>query len=87
MIRVTLLSKDDCSLCDHAKDVLARVGRDHALVIESVALESEEGQRLAANAGVVFAPGVLLDGAPFSHGRLSEGKLRKELEKLRKVAG
>jgi ABC-type Fe3+/spermidine/putrescine transport system ATPase subunit len=56
-------------------------------VVETVALESKEGQRLAAGAGVVFAPGVLLDGEPFSHGRLSEGKLRKELEKLHRVTG
>jgi len=87
LIRVTLLSKEECSLCDHAKEVLGRVGRDHALVVETVALESEEGQRLAANAGMVFAPGVLLDGEPFAHGRLSEGKLRKKLEKLHKVTG
>jgi len=28
---------------------------------------------------VLFAPGVLLDGHPFSFGRLSERKLRKAL--------
>lgn len=85
MIRVTLLSKEDCSLCQHAKELLDRVGRDHPMTVETVALESAEGRSLATDAGVIFAPGVLLDGKPFSHGRLSEGKLRKELEKSRKA--
>jgi len=44
-----------------------------------VDLASAEGARLGAAAGVLFAPGVLLDGKPFSHGRLSERKLRRAL--------
>lgn len=77
--RITLLTQPDCSLCEHAKEVLDRVGADLALHIDTVDLTSAEGQRLAAYAHVVFAPGVLLDGAPFSHGRLSERRLRKAL--------
>ncbi|MHB8507943.1 MAG: glutaredoxin family protein [Candidatus Dormibacteria bacterium] len=80
---MTLLSKGDCNLCEHAKEVLERVGLDHPMRVEVIPLESPEGRRLAANAGLIFAPGVLLDGKPFSHGRLSEAKLRKELEKPR----
>ncbi|MGH9119880.1 MAG: hypothetical protein ACRD0A_19005 [Acidimicrobiales bacterium] len=34
---------------------------------------------MAAAAGMAFPPGVLLDGEPFSYGRLSERKLRREL--------
>ena len=77
--RVTLLTQPDCSLCEHAKQVLARVGADVALRIETVDLASGEGERLAAYAHIMFAPGVLIDGAPFSHGRLSERRLRKAL--------
>lgn len=29
--------------------------------------------------GILFAPGVLVDGAPFSYGRRSERKLRRHL--------
>jgi hypothetical protein len=29
----------------------------------------------------MFAPGVLVDGEPFSYGRLSERKLRRELRR------
>lgn len=77
--RVTLLTKNDCALCDHAKQVLARVGADHPLNVTEVDLDSEEGRRVAVDAGVLFAPGVLLDGRPFAYGRLSERKLRKVL--------
>ena len=39
-----------------------------------------EGQAVATEAGLQFPPGLLLDGEPFSHGRLSENKLRRALE-------
>ncbi len=77
--RITLLTQPDCSLCEHAKEVLDQVGADVALHIDTVELASAEGQRLAAYAHVMFAPGVLIDGVPFSHGRLSERRLRKAL--------
>lgn len=76
---ITLLTQDDCRLCDHAKEVLARVGQDHPLRIEEIDLGSQQGRALATRAGVMFAPGVLVDGASFGFGRLSERKLRKAL--------
>ncbi|MFF4756421.1 glutaredoxin family protein [Streptomyces sp. NPDC002514] len=79
--QITLLTQTDCSLCEHAKEVLAKVAEDHPLTITETALTSEEGQRLGMRAGVIFAPGVLLDGVLFSYGRLSERRLRKTLEK------
>ncbi|MHB9858153.1 glutaredoxin family protein [Streptomyces sp. YIM S03343] len=78
---VTLLTQADCPLCDHAKEVLARVGADHPLTVTEIGLASEEGQRLAAGAGFFFAPGILLDGRPFGYGRLSERRLRRTLER------
>lgn len=76
---VTLLTQDDCSLCDQAKDVLARVAVDHPITVTEIALSSAEGRSASSGAGVLFAPGVLLDGRPFSQGRLSERKLRRAL--------
>jgi hypothetical protein len=76
---ITLLTQDDCTLCEHAKQVLAKVAADHPLTITEIDLSSDEGQRLGLHAGVLFAPGVLLDGQPFSHGRLSERRLRRAL--------
>lgn len=76
---VTLLTQNDCRLCEQAKDVLARVGQDHPLRVEEVALSSDRGRALATEGGVMFAPGVFVDGRPFGFGRLSERKLRRSL--------
>ena len=79
--RITLLTQENCGLCDHAKDVLARVGDDVPLVIEEVDLGSDLGRQLAQRGGVMFAPGVLLDDEMFAFGRLSEKKLRRALQR------
>ncbi|CRK55253.1 hypothetical protein [Alloactinosynnema sp. L-07] len=78
-VEITLLTQSACAFCDHAKDVLGRVGRDYPLRVNEIDLAGEEGQHLAGQAGVMFAPGVLVDGEPFSYGRLSERKLRRTL--------
>lgn len=78
---VTLLTKADCDLCEQAKQVLGRLGQEFAVGLEIVDLASERGQALAARSGMAFPPGVLLDGEPFSYGRLSERKLRRALER------
>lgn len=82
MTAITLLTQADCALCEHAKQVLARVGEDHPLEVTEIDLGSAQGRALAAQAGVVFAPGMLVDGRPFGHGRLSERRLRKTLGRL-----
>jgi hypothetical protein len=41
--------------------------------------DSVDGRRLAGEAWMVIPPGLLLDGQAFSHGRLSERKLRRAL--------
>jgi glutaredoxin len=76
---VTLLTQPDCTYCEHAKEVLARVGQDHPVTVEEVDLRSPEGQQLATEHGVLFAPGIFVDGQPFGFGRLSEKKLRRYL--------
>jgi glutaredoxin len=80
--RVTLLTQDDCAFCDHAKTVLGRLGAEQPLEIDEIRLDSAEGRALAVRHAVLFAPGVLLNGSLFSHGRLSEKKLRRTLERL-----
>lgn len=78
-VEITLLTKAACAYCDHAKQVLAMVGQDYPLRVTEIALDSVEGELLARRAGVIFAPGMLIDGEPFSYGRLSERKLRRTL--------
>jgi Glutaredoxin-like domain (DUF836) len=82
MTAITLLTQADCALCEHAKGVLARVGKDHPLDVTEIGLNSEQGRALAARAGVLFAPGVLVDGHPFGYGRLSERRLRRVLGRM-----
>src|SRR5574340_445125 len=80
-IRVTLLTRADCGFCDDAKTILARLASDYPLAVEVVDLRSPLGEELATRGGVLFPPGVFLDGEAFSYGRLSERKLRRVLER------
>ncbi len=85
MTEITLLTQEDCRLCDQAKNVLERIRAEYRLTITQLDLRSEQGKALAVEATVMFAPGVLLDGKPFSFGRLSERKLRKALSEKPKM--
>jgi glutaredoxin len=80
-VDITLLTQSSCRFCDHAKQILERVAGEYPLRVTEIDLASTEGQRLAAQAGVLFAPGVLVDGEPFSFGRVSEHKLRRTLDR------
>ena len=82
MTAITLLTQEDCAYCEHARQVLARVGADHPVTVTEISLASGQGRALAAQAGVHFAPGVLVDGRPFGYGRISERRLRRALERL-----
>lgn len=82
---VILLSQEECKFCDQAKTVLERLAGEYPLSISTLDLSSDEGRALANSGGVLFPPGVFLDGEPFSYGRLSERKLRRELD--RKLRG
>lgn len=82
MTTVTLLTQEDCAYCEHAKKVLARISADYPVEITEIDLTSEQGRAIAAAARIQFAPGVLLDGQPFSYGRLSERKLRRALDRM-----
>lgn len=79
MTDVTILTQASCASCVQAKDVLYRLEQEYPLQIREISLDTEEGRGLAAGSGVVFAPGILIDGRLFSYGRLSEKKLRRHL--------
>ena len=80
-MQVTLLTQDDCAFCDQAKILLARLSAEYPLEVEELDLGSEEGRRLAEAGGMIFAPGIVLDGEPFCYGRPSERKIRRELNR------
>ena len=79
MTQIVLLTKDDCHFCDQAKDLLERLAGEYELDVREVALDSDEGRRLAFEAGAPFPPVVFVGGRSFSYGRLSERRLRKAL--------
>lgn len=81
-VEVTLLVQDECGFCEDAKRILGRLRSEFPLDVRTVDLATSRGLKLAADAGVMFAPGILLDGEPFSYGRPSERKLRKALVRL-----
>jgi glutaredoxin len=80
-VEILLLTQEDCAFCDQAKEILARLSGEYGFAVRALRLDSAEGQALAEEGGVLFAPGVFIDGAPFSYGRLSERKLRRQLER------
>jgi Glutaredoxin and related proteins len=80
-ITVTLLTQQDCAFCEQAKKILGRFASEYALDVVTLDLATPEGQALALKGGILFPPGVFIDGEPFSYGRLSERKLHKDLER------
>lgn len=80
-MRVTLLTQEHCHFCEQAKDVLDRLAGEYDISLEEVDLATPAGQRLAEQGGVMFPPGILLDGEPYCYGRPSERKLRRELKR------
>jgi glutaredoxin len=83
MIQILVLTREQCHWCDEAKAVLARLATVYDLSVDTLDMTTPQGEALALQSGVLFPPGVFLDGAVFSYGRLSERKLRQELERRR----
>ena len=79
-MNVLLLTQKNCGFCRQAKEILDRLSVEFGLTVSTLDLDSHEGQVLAERSGMLFPPGIFLDGEPFSYGRLSERKLRRELE-------
>ncbi len=71
-MRITLLTRAGCHLCDVAKEALDRVGEPWVEVDVSTdrALENEYGDRL---------PVVLLDGGEHGYWRVEEERLKRDL--------
>jgi hypothetical protein len=79
-IQVMLLTQTHCTLCEQAKVSLMRLAAEYPLTIVLIDLGTHEGKSLATRGGILFPPGIFLDGEPFSYGRLSERKLRRAVE-------
>jgi len=80
VLKVQILTQQDCKSCEMAKTLLERLAREYPLAISTLAIDSREGQALAQEGGILFPPGIFIDGAPLSYGRPSEGRIRREIE-------
>ncbi len=76
---VTLLTKPDCDYCVQARKILGHLKAEIGFELHTVDLEDPTGQALAAKHGILFAPGVLIDGRLSAYGRPSERRLRRDL--------
>ena len=73
--------REHCDFCDLARQILQRLSTEFPFSISVVDLDSAAGQDLAERGGILFPPGIFVDGEPFSYGRPSERRLRQELER------
>ena len=80
-MEVLLLTQENCGFCAQAKELLDRLSGEYQLSVTTLDLNSPEGQALAMRGGVLFPPGIFIDGESFSYGRPSERKLRREIER------
>lgn len=80
-MEVILLTQENCAFCERAKEVLNRLSGEYPISVNELDFGSPEVQTLAESGGVMFPPGIFLDGEPFSYGRPSERKLRRELKR------
>ena len=84
-MQVLLLAQEHCAFCAQAREILTRLAVEYGFNVSMLDLDSPEGQALALRGGILFPPGIFLDGTPFSYGRPSERKLRREIERRLKA--
>jgi hypothetical protein len=82
-VEVVLLTQADCAFCHEAEDILGRLSAEYGFAVTRLDLDTPKGQDTAIRSGVLFAPGILIEGEAFSYGRPSERKLRREFERRR----
>lgn len=75
-VTITLVHTPACHFCADARQVLAEIGREVRLRIETVEADSPRGATLVAAYRPAMFPLVLVDGSFFSQGRLPRRKLR-----------
>ena len=80
-MNVLLLTQQDCAFCTQAKEILARLSAEYGFSVSALDVSSPEGEALAVRSGILFPPGIFLDGEAFSYGRPSERRLRREIER------
>lgn len=80
--RVLILDAPGCRYCGDAKVLLASLADEFAFEIETASAHEEPGRSLALEHGVLFPPGIFVDGELVQYGRPSEGRIRAHLAKV-----
>ena len=75
-MRVSLYSKDECHLCEAAREIILRVQKNHPFSFEEIHLT--ESSPLFTKYETLF-PVILLNGKEISHWRISEEQLTDAL--------
>lgn len=83
--RITVVESEACHFCEDARRALSDLAARYPLMVETVDVRSETGQRLMQVHRASMSPLVLVDGDFFSHGRLPRRKLVKLLEQRHDV--
>jgi glutaredoxin len=80
-MHMLILTQEHCGFCKQAKEMLDRLSVEYGFSFSTLDPDSSEGQILAMRGGVLFPPGIFIEDEPFSYGRPSERKLRREIER------
>lgn len=86
-IEILLLTQSECAFCKQARAILERLEDGYDLSVKTLDIGSQEGERVARAGGILFPPGIFVNGEAFSYGRLSERKLQKYLKQVATTAG
>lgn len=76
-VEAIVVTAPSCHLCEDALEVLREC--EPAVHVRAVDIRSDEGRALVERHRPALTPLVLVDGSPFSAGRLPRGKLRRLL--------
>ena len=76
VVTVPLVHAPACHFCDDALGALTELAREYDLAVELLEADSDEGREMIARHRPAMFPLVLVDGAWFSVGRLSRGKVQ-----------
>lgn len=80
-MELLLLQSEGCAFCDTADEIVQRLAAEFGADVVRMDLATVEATALAQRAGVLFPPGILLDGELICYGRPSERRLRRELKR------
>jgi thiol-disulfide isomerase/thioredoxin len=78
---VVLLTRTGCGLCEQTATVLARLAEDYPLAVSALDFDTAAGQALAQQTGILYVPGIVIDETFAIEGRISEKRLRREIER------